>query len=402
MLRYDDLQVFVHTSDSGSLSAAARQLEISPAVASAALKRLESELEVRLFARSTRSLRLTPEGDAFLLHARASLRSLEEGRRLLQGGKDQIAGVLQLSAPSDFGRNLLLPWLDEFQARYPQLSLRLLLGDRVTDLYRQPVDVAIRYGAPADSSLVALPLAPDNRRVLCAAPGYLAERGEPRQPDDLREHNCLLYQLGGRVHDRWAFQRGRRSLTLTVAGDRCCDDADVVRRLGPGRQGAGLQVLAGRGRGRARRAPAPAAAGVAGRSDADEPLVYPPRPVDPSGDPLARVRARALRRIAGGGSMDEELNRAASLAIELADVDSAARLHERLREALALPPWYGCNWDAFWDAISGLVPMPRRLRLQGWSDFARRLPEEAAQLSACLEALRETYPQLAPEVLRDA
>ncbi|EQL39463.1 LysR family transcriptional regulator [Pseudomonas aeruginosa VRFPA03] len=175
MLRYDDLQVFVHTSDSGSLSAAARQLEISPAVASAALKRLESELEVRLFARSTRSLRLTPEGDAFLLHARASLRSLEEGRRLLQGGKDQIAGVLQLSAPSDFGRNLLLPWLDEFQARYPQLSLRLLLGDRVTDLYRQPVDVAIRYGAPADSSLVALPLA-------------------------------------------------------TVAGDRVCDDADVVRR----------------------------------------------------------------------------------------------------------------------------------------------------------------------------
>ncbi|HCT6677886.1 LysR family transcriptional regulator [Pseudomonas aeruginosa] len=168
MLRYDDLQVFVHTSDSGSLSAAARQLEISPAVASAALKRLESELEVRLFARSTRSLRLTPEGDAFLLHARASLRSLEEGRRLLQGGKDQIAGVL--------------------------------------------------------------PLAPDNRRVLCAAPGYLAERGEPRQPDDLREHNCLLYQLGGRVHDRWAFQRGRRSLTLTVAGDRVCDDADVVRR----------------------------------------------------------------------------------------------------------------------------------------------------------------------------
>ncbi|MBH8717210.1 LysR family transcriptional regulator [Pseudomonas aeruginosa] len=230
MLRYDDLQVFVHTSDSGSLSAAARQLEISPAVASAALKRLESELEVRLFARSTRSLRLTPEGDAFLLHARASLRSLEEGRRLLQGGKDQIAGVLQLSAPSDFGRNLLLPWLDEFQARYPQLSLRLLLGDRVTDLYRQPVDVAIRYGAPADSSLVALPLAPDNRRVLCAAPGYLAERGAPRQPDDLREHNCLLYQLGGRVHDRWAFQRGRRSLTLTVAGDRVCDDADVVRR----------------------------------------------------------------------------------------------------------------------------------------------------------------------------
>ncbi len=173
MLRYDDLQVFVHTSDSGSLSAAARQLEISPAVASAALKRLESELEVRLFARSTRSLRLTPEGDAFLLHARASLRSLEEGRRLLQGGKDQIAGVLQLSAPSDFGRNLLLPWLDEFQARYPQLSLRLLLGDRVTDLYRQPVDVAIR---PARAQLPALPTRRPGTRPLGVPAG-------PPQPD---------------------------------------------------------------------------------------------------------------------------------------------------------------------------------------------------------------------------
>ncbi|MEI4708347.1 LysR substrate-binding domain-containing protein, partial [Pseudomonas aeruginosa] len=78
---------------------------------------------------------------------------------------------------------LLLPGLDEFLARYPQLSLRLLLGDRVTDLYRKPVDVAIRYGAPADSSLVALPLAPDNRRGLSAAPGNRAERGAPRQPD---------------------------------------------------------------------------------------------------------------------------------------------------------------------------------------------------------------------------
>lgn len=216
MLRYDDLQVFVHTSDSGSLSAAARQLEISPAVASAALKRLESELEVRLFARSTRSLRLTPEGDAFLLHARASLRSLEEGRRLLQGGKDQIAGVLQLSAPSDFGRNLLLPWLDEFQARYPQLSLRLLLGDRVTDLYRQPVDVAIRYGAPADSGLVARPLLV-LEHVLCAAPAYLGQHGQPLRPEALREHECIRFSLSGHA-DRWTFRKGRECIAVPIAG----------------------------------------------------------------------------------------------------------------------------------------------------------------------------------------
>ncbi|WP_153010632.1 LysR family transcriptional regulator, partial [Pseudomonas sp. ADP] len=117
MLRFDDLQLFVRTAERGSLSAAARELEVSPAVASAALKRLEGALQARLFARSTRSLRLTAEGELFLAHARASLQSLEEGRQLLAGGRSEIAGPLQVSAPSDLGRNVLLPWLDEFQAQ---------------------------------------------------------------------------------------------------------------------------------------------------------------------------------------------------------------------------------------------------------------------------------------------
>ncbi|WP_137820359.1 LysR family transcriptional regulator [Pseudomonas sp. 2FG] len=230
MLRLDDLQIVVRTADLGSLSAAARTLDVSPAVASAALKRLERQLEVRLFARSTRSLRLTPEGEQFLGYARAALQSLDEGQQQLAGSKVGISGVLQLSAPSDFGRNVLLPWLDEFQQEHPQLNLRLLLGDRVADLYRQPVDIAIRYGAPEDSSLVALPLAASNRRVLCAAPAYLQRHGELRRLDQLAQHNCLLYMLGGRLHERWRFQDGKRELSVTVSGNRVSDDADVVRR----------------------------------------------------------------------------------------------------------------------------------------------------------------------------
>ena len=113
MLRFDDLQLFVRAADLGSLSAAARVMDLSPAVASAALKRIEAQLGVRLLARSTRSLRLTAEGQGFLDYARTALSSLDEGRRLLARGQDQVSGVLQLSAPSDFGRNLLLPWLDE-------------------------------------------------------------------------------------------------------------------------------------------------------------------------------------------------------------------------------------------------------------------------------------------------
>ena len=229
MLRFDDLQLFVHAADLGSLSAAARVMDMSPAVASAALKRIEAQLGARLLARSTRSLRLTAEGEGFLEYARTALASLDEGRRLLARGQDQVSGVLQLSAPSDFGRNLLLPWLDEFQREHPQLTVRLLLGDRIADLFRQPVDIALRYGEPEDSSLVALPVAPNNRRVLCASPDYLARQGEPHQLEQLLQHNCLLYMLGTRVHDHWQFNDGKRELGLTVSGNRFSDDADVVR-----------------------------------------------------------------------------------------------------------------------------------------------------------------------------
>ena len=230
MLRFDDLQLFVRAADLGSLSAAARVMDLSAAVASVALKRIEQHLGARLLARSTRSLRLTAEGESFLEYARAALGSLDEGRRLLASGQDQVSGVLQLSAPSDLGRNLLLPWLDDFQREHPRLTVRLLLGDHIADLFKQPVDIALRYGEPEDSSLVALPVAADNRRVLCASPDYLARHGEPHQLEQLAQHNCLLYMLGTRVHDRWCFHDGKREVSLTVSGDRFSDDADVVRR----------------------------------------------------------------------------------------------------------------------------------------------------------------------------
>ncbi|OCR22962.1 LysR family transcriptional regulator [Pseudomonas syringae] len=229
MLRFDDLQLFVRAADLGSLSAAARAMDLSAAVASAALKRIEQQLGARLLARSTRSLRLTAEGEGFLAYARSALSSLDEGRRLLASSQDQCNGVLQLSAPSDFGRNVLLPWLDEFQREHPQLTVRLLLGDRIADLFRQPVDIALRYGEPEDSSLVALPIAPLNRRVLCASPDYLARCGEPHHVEQLAQHNCLLFMLGNRVHDHWTFHDGKREMSLTVRGDRFSDDADVVR-----------------------------------------------------------------------------------------------------------------------------------------------------------------------------
>ncbi|HEU4406024.1 MAG TPA: LysR family transcriptional regulator [Polyangiaceae bacterium] len=231
------LALFVATAEAGGLSAAARRLGLTPAAASASLKRLEAELGAPLFVRSTRSLRLTPEGERFLRHARRALQLLHEGREAVARGRDAPGGTLRLSAPSDLGRRHLLAWLEEFLAGRPGLRLRLHLSDRLAGLHREPIDVALRYGEPRDSALVALPVAPDNRRVLCASPDYLARFGAPRSPDELARHNCLSFVLGEGLHDRWRFARDGREVAVAVRGDRAADDSDVVRRW----------ALAGRG-----------------------------------------------------------------------------------------------------------------------------------------------------------
>ena len=237
MPRIEDLQLFVRAADHGGLSAAARALDMAPAAASAALKRLETALGGRLFVRSTRSLRLTMEGERYLAYARGVLQLLEEGAASVAQASAVIGGELNLSIPSDLGRNVLLPWLDDFQARHPDVRLRIRISDRLADLYRQPVDIAIRYGEPEDSSMVALPLAPDNRRVLCAAPAYLKRHGAPRAVSDLAAHNCLRFVLGEQIHERWTFHRGKRTEQATVQGDRIGDDGDLVRRWALAGQG---------------------------------------------------------------------------------------------------------------------------------------------------------------------
>ncbi|TDR73293.1 LysR family transcriptional regulator [Paludibacterium purpuratum] len=228
-MRLNDLAIFVLAADSGSLSAAARELDLTPAVASAAIKRLEDELGTRLLARSTRSLRLTRHGEHYLTHARAALESLQAGRDTLAREQQQIGGPLTLAIPSDLGRNLLVPWLDTFMQQYPELSLRVRISDHLTDLFKQPVDLAVRYGQPEDSSLVALPLAADNRRVLVAAPDYLRHHGRPANPDALRRHHCLRYMLNETTHDQWTFWREDQPTTVPVSGDRAADDGNLVR-----------------------------------------------------------------------------------------------------------------------------------------------------------------------------
>ncbi len=225
-----DLEIFVRTADSGSFSAAARSLGLTPAAASLSIKRLEKHLDVALLVRSTRSLRLTEEGRHYLDSVRLALGTLSEAEQALNQQVSGLSGTLQLAAPSDFGRNVLLPWLDEFRLEHPHLRLNLRLNDRNTDLIREPVDLALRYGVPSDSSLVALPVAPEHRRVACASPEYLARQGCPASPLELEKHNVVLYRLSDRRYDEWRFSRGDVTQEVQVRGGLECDDGEVARR----------------------------------------------------------------------------------------------------------------------------------------------------------------------------
>ncbi|WMJ71072.1 LysR family transcriptional regulator [Stenotrophomonas sp. 24(2023)] len=230
MVRFDDLHLFARTAALGSFSQAAREADLLPGQVAAAVARLERELDLRLFARTTRSLRLTAEGALYLPYAQDVLATLREGQARVQGEDAELRGTLQVAAPSDLGRNVLLPWLTAFRAAHPKLRLHLQLSDQVTNVFRDPVDIAFRLGRLDDASHVALPLLEDNRRVLVAAPSYLQRHGTPASLEALKEHACVLFQLGGRTYDRWGFDVEGRQVVVSVRGHLECDDADVVRR----------------------------------------------------------------------------------------------------------------------------------------------------------------------------
>ncbi|WP_017220833.1 LysR family transcriptional regulator [Moritella dasanensis] len=232
-MNIQDLTLFVRTAQTCNITASALQLEMSPAAASAALKRLEKQLGVQLFIRSTRKLRITAEGERYLLHCTEALAALEKGKASLNEMQGKIAGEIRLSASSDLGRNIVLPWLDEVMDAYPELSIQLNVGDNLADFYHDKVDMALRYGEPEDSTLVAFLIAKIDR-VVCASPAYLAKYGEPSHPNELPQHNCLLYRFGERVYDTWPFVDSASNNTgkynVKVAGNRLSNDADVVHR----------------------------------------------------------------------------------------------------------------------------------------------------------------------------
>jgi DNA-binding transcriptional LysR family regulator len=223
-----DLKILLYAARDGSLTAAARSLGITPAAASATLKRLEAQLGTRLIERSTRAMRLTPPGQTLVEYARRAFELLAEGESQLDAERGALVGTVRVAAPSDLTRTVLLPMLDEFLRLHPGVELALNVGDRVLDVLRDEVDIAIRYGDLSDSRLVARTLTVA-RPVVTASPDYLRRRGTPRNPMDLVDHNCISFMRAGQPFRTWRFGQHGQWMTVRVGGDRSVDDASLAR-----------------------------------------------------------------------------------------------------------------------------------------------------------------------------
>jgi DNA-binding transcriptional LysR family regulator len=228
MDHFGDLDIFARVVTAKSMSAAAREVNLSPAVISKRIRRLEERLGVRLLQRTTRQLSLTEAGQGFYERVISILASVEDAEAWVSSGAAGARGTLRVSAPTSFGRMHIAPHLKRFLDRNAMVTVDLVLTDSFVDIVGDSFDLAVRIADLQDSSLVAKRLAP-NHRVLCAAPAYLRERGTPSTPDDLvrhvlMAHNTDQWRLEGPAHDGQA-----GVATVRVAGPLRTNSSEVVR-----------------------------------------------------------------------------------------------------------------------------------------------------------------------------
>ncbi len=226
MATESDMTVFVEVIKLGSFSKAAHRLGVSPAAVSKRIAALEDRLGARLIHRTTRHLSLTDAGAAYFEAAARILSDISEAEAMISESAVRPKGQLTITAPSSFGHRHVAPLLPKFLADYPEIRIRLVLTDVMLDLVEQGIDIGIRIGKLADSSLHARKLA-NNLRLLVASPDYVARSGAPKHPEDLQKHNCIVF--GGNVS--WTFEGNGDAapLTVRVAGNLDCNTGEVQR-----------------------------------------------------------------------------------------------------------------------------------------------------------------------------
>ncbi|WP_392340642.1 LysR family transcriptional regulator [Moritella marina] len=242
MDKFSDMTMFVSIVKHQGLAAAGRDMGLSPATMTARLQALEERYAVKLLNRSTRHIALTDAGELYYQAAMEIIASVNETENRLQNVVEQVKGSLKISAPKDIGKQYILPILSEFSKRYPDVVPYLYLNDRISNIAESGIDIVIRYGELADSSLISRPLS-SSWRVLCASPEYLAKRGVPLTPEALVEHDCLVMLRGNEELKTWHFQQQEHKTTMTVAAKRLSDDGEVIRQWALAGAGIALKSI---------------------------------------------------------------------------------------------------------------------------------------------------------------
>ncbi|MEK6216344.1 MAG: LysR family transcriptional regulator [Boseongicola sp.] len=240
----DNIRTFVRVYELGSMSAAGRDLRISPAVTSSRISQLEQRLSVRLFQRTTRNLSPTEQGPAFYGGACEVLEAVENAEAQVVNITDNPKGSLFVAAPLGVGRRLIAPQVPAFLAEYPEVNVRLRLTDRKVDLTTEGLDLAFFLGQPEDSNLRIRKIA-DVGRVLCAAPDYVATRGLPKTGDDLinDNHECLILRFPGATEFQWKLHTDEGPKRFRVNGRYESDDGDVLTDWALQGQGIALKPI---------------------------------------------------------------------------------------------------------------------------------------------------------------
>lgn len=225
----ENIRTFVRVYELGSMSAAARDQRISPAVASARISQLEDHLRVRLFQRTTRMLNPTEQGRMFYSGAVRILDAIEEAEAQVQDITQSPRGSIYVAAPLGIGRRFIAPAVPDFKEQYPLIDVRLRLSDRSVDLTAEGLDVAFFLGTPKDSTFMMRKIA-DCPRLLCAAPSYLQQRGTPNSPKELTDgtHDCLNLRFPGASEFQWPLVTKDSVQRFAVKGPFESDDGDVL------------------------------------------------------------------------------------------------------------------------------------------------------------------------------
>lgn len=229
-MKYDtqsELAFFALLARKGSLSAAARELDITPPAVTKRLAQLEQRLGVRLVNRTTRTLSLTAEGELYLSHASRILADIREMEEQVASSRDAPKGLLRVNATLGFGRTVIAPLISSFAKRYPDVEVQLQLTDTPINLVEEAFDLGIRFGELPDTRLSARKVM-SNRRFLVASPAYLKRFGEPHTPEELAQHRCIVHRQNEDAHGIWRLTKGRRTETVKVGGTLSSNDGDVV------------------------------------------------------------------------------------------------------------------------------------------------------------------------------